>query len=79
MFWHANRILPIYSYRGDEKLTPNKHIKITHEDDKCTLTVTKAPLGYAGKYTCVATNVAGEAKIDANIIISGKREKEIVY
>ena len=62
--------MPIY-FRGKKELQPTPKVKLTHEDDVCTLTVTNITPNSAGVYKCVAKNTAGEATHKATIKVTG--------
>ena len=74
-------LLLFHPSRGDTELQPTFKIKISQDDDVCTLQMSGVTLKMSEVYKCVAVNPVGEAVCAANVSVVGeyKMEDNIVF
>jgi len=58
-------------HKDNKDITPSPNVKMSFDDDTCTLLIKKANMDHEGEYKVVANNSAGTADITAPIIVEG--------
>lgn len=64
----------VVPFRDGQELVESRALKISYNDDICTLTISKTSMDQEGRYTCVATNPAGTAECSAQVTVEGKTD-----
>lgn len=59
-------------YRNNKELVVTPNVKLSYEDDTCSLIIKKMTMDLEGQYKCVAQNPAGTTDISAKVVVEGK-------
>lgn len=59
-------------YRNNKELVVTPNVKLSYEDDTCSLIIKKMTMDLEGQYKCVAQNPAGTTDITAKVVVEGK-------